>query len=125
MMATSWVASRTIAGTEVNDLIQFNGDLAKIPSEITIQIQRDALYSHYIGRQANDVSALRRDSERKIPLDISYEGIIGLSNELRAKLIAANPDNMAQAARIEGITPAALMLLLGEIKKLDVSAKVS
>ena len=114
----------TIAGTEVNDLIQFNDDLAKIPSEIAIQIQRDALYSHYIGRQANDVSALRRDSERKIPLDISYEGIVGLSNELRAKLIAANPDNMAQAARIEGITPAALMLLLGEIKKLDVSAKV-
>ena len=115
----------TIAGTEVDDLIQFNADLTKIPSDIAIQIQRDALYAHYIGRQANDVSALRRDSERKIPLDISYEGIVGLSNELRAKLIAADPDNMAQAARIEGITPAALMLLLGEIKKLDVSAKVS
>jgi tRNA uridine 5-carboxymethylaminomethyl modification enzyme len=107
----------TIAGTELKSLIHLSPDVGSIDQEIATQLERDALYSHYVQRQKNDVDALRRDSEKKIPNTLSYDAIDGLSNELKTKLNAALPDNIAQAARVDGITPAALMLIIAEIKK--------
>ncbi|MDA9208353.1 tRNA uridine-5-carboxymethylaminomethyl(34) synthesis enzyme MnmG [Octadecabacter sp.] len=107
----------TIAGTKLESLFQFSPKLEKIDQIVGVQLERDALYSHYIARQENDVSALRRDANLLIPKGLVYESITGLSNELRTKLTAASPDNMAQAARIDGITPAALMLILAELKR--------
>ncbi|MCF2871481.1 tRNA uridine-5-carboxymethylaminomethyl(34) synthesis enzyme MnmG [Octadecabacter sp. G9-8] len=115
----------TIAGTELSLLSSLSPKVSEIKPEIAVQLERDALYSNYVERQKNDVAALRRDSDKKIPNTLSYDGIDGLSNELKAKLKAALPDNLAQAARIDGITPAALMLVAAEIKKTQAMAAAS
>lgn len=107
----------TVAGTKLEDLRDFAPELKDVPVELSKQLERDALYSHYIARQKNDVTALRRDGKKEIPPCLDYGSIPGLSNELKSKLAAASPDNMAQAARVEGVTPAALMLILAEIKR--------
>ena len=113
----------SIAGTTLQNLAKIEPELADIPSKIGEQLERDALYSNYIERQQRDIEALRRDSSKLIPNDLSYDQIAGLSNELRAKLLKASPDNLAQASRIDGITPAALMLVAAEIKKRTVKQK--
>jgi len=115
----------TIAGTELSTLTSLSPKISDISDDIALQLERDALYSNYVERQKNDVAALRRDSDKKIPNSINYDGIEGLSNELKAKLKAALPDNLAQAARVDGITPAALMLIIAEIKKSQNIAKAS
>lgn len=115
----------SIAGTTVQCLAKIDVQLNDIEPKIAVQLERDALYSHYVERQARDIEALNRDSEKLIPLDLNYSDIPGLSNELKAKLLAALPDNLAQAARIDGITPAALMLVAAEIKKRQLKAAAS
>jgi len=107
----------TVAGTTVNAVLPLANGAFEIEPSIAIQLERDALYSHYVERQKNDVAALRRDSEIRIPRNLNYDAIDGLSNELKAKLKTTLPDNLAQAARVDGITPAALMLIVAEIKK--------
>ena len=115
----------TIAGTRLEALGEFDSEAAEIPPDIATQLERDALYAHYIDRQKNDIDALKRDSDKVIPAGLSYDKIEGLSNELKSKLKLTSPDNLAQAARIDGITPAALMLITAEIKKLEKVAKAS
>lgn len=115
----------SVAGTSLNLLVPFAPELSKLPREISVQLERDALYSHYIERQKNDVNALLKDGNRQIPTDIDYESISALSNEMKAKLSKASPDNLAQASRVEGVTPAALMLVLAEIKRLELAARAS
>ena len=115
----------SIAGTTVECLASLNPELSDIKPEISTQLERDALYSHYVERQARDIEALNRDREKLIPADMNYSSIPGLSNELKAKLRAALPDNLAQAARVDGITPAALMLVAAEIKKRQLKVAAS
>jgi tRNA uridine 5-carboxymethylaminomethyl modification enzyme len=97
---------------EVADLVRVNPDLADIDAETMAQLNRDATYVNYIARQARDVEMLRRDEAVAIPQTFDYGTIDGLSNELKAKLAVARPDTLAQASRIEGMTPAALSLIL-------------
>lgn len=115
----------SIAGTELKILRLLDDRISDIPPAIAVQLERDALYAHYIDRQSNDVAALRRDSQKSIPSSLDYDLIKGLSNELKTKLKAVMPDNLAQAARVDGITPAALMLVAAEIKKIEKPAKAS
>ena len=115
----------TIAGTTVKDLASIDPQLLKISNEIALQLERDALYSHYVERQMRDIEGMRRDSGKIIPHDICYDTIAGLSNELKSKFKTTLPDNLAQAARIDGVTPAALMLIAAEIKKHQAMAKAS
>ena len=89
----------------------------EIKDEIANQVKRDALYANYISRQARDIAAMERDENLKIPRDMQYVGIPGLSNELGAKLTRVQPESLAQAGRIDGMTPAAIMLLLSWLKK--------
>src|SRR5690606_25217056 len=77
----------------------------------------DAKYHTYVQRQEADVASLRRDEAVRIPPDFDYGMIPGLSNEARAKLSTHKPMNLAQAGRIDGMTPAALMLLAANLKK--------
>ncbi len=90
-----------------------------ITPDIREQIARDALYANYVARQAQDVQAMRRDEETRIPDDFRYEGLQGLSNELSAKLQRVRPETIAQAGRVEGMTPAALTLLLAKLRQAD------
>ena len=98
------------------DLAKLNPAHAAVPAAIGEQLWCDALYDKYLDRQSKDVEMLRREEQTPIPADFVYEGIPGLSNELRLKLNRARPATLAQAARLEGMTPAALMLLLSRLR---------
>lgn len=108
--------SLAIPGVTVGVLSGVEADLAEIPLEIAAQIERDALYAQYLDRQNRDVEALRRDEAVRIPADFDYSTLSSLSNELKAKLLLARPDNLAAAARIDGMTPAALTLILSQVQ---------
>jgi tRNA uridine 5-carboxymethylaminomethyl modification enzyme len=82
------------------------------------QLEIDARYAGYLVRQASDVEALRRDERVAIPEELDFSGIAGLSTELRQKLERHKPATLAQAGRIDGMTPAALMLVLGAVKRM-------
>ncbi|MGR3519930.1 MAG: tRNA uridine-5-carboxymethylaminomethyl(34) synthesis enzyme MnmG [Roseovarius sp.] len=99
-------------GTELADLAPLTPPLADIAPDIAAQLKKDATYANYIARQARDVETLRRDEGVAIPEGFDYAGIDGLSNELKTKLSASRPETLAQAARIDGMTPAALALIL-------------
>lgn len=81
------------------------------------QLAIEALYKTYVARQQRDVSAMRRDEAQPIPSHIDYSDIGGLSNELKGKLQRVRPVTLAQAARIDGMTPAALALILSRIRQ--------
>ena len=99
-------------GITLAGLASLDPDLLTINPDIAAQLKNDATYANYIARQARDVEMLRRDEGVSIPSGFDYTPIDGLSNELKAKLMAARPDTIAQAARIDGMTPAALGLIL-------------
>ncbi|MFU8822736.1 tRNA uridine-5-carboxymethylaminomethyl(34) synthesis enzyme MnmG [Yoonia sp.] len=92
-------------------------EIADISTATRDQIKKDALYAHYIARQERDVQSMERDEQQIIPDDLVYAGVKGLSSELTIKLEKARPASIAQAGRIEGMTPAALMLLVAAIKR--------
>jgi tRNA uridine 5-carboxymethylaminomethyl modification enzyme len=92
-------------------------DFAAMPTTIRAQTATDALYAQYLDRQNDDASALRREEATIIPVDFAYDALSGLSSELTAKLRRVQPSNLAQASRIEGMTPAALLLILAHIRK--------
>jgi tRNA uridine 5-carboxymethylaminomethyl modification enzyme len=98
-------------------ITRLDPSLADIDPEVSDQLSKDALYANYIERQQRDVDAMKRDEEQVIPDGFAYEGLDGLSNELKKKLILAKPRNLAQAGRVEGMTPAALTLLLAKIRQ--------
>lgn len=80
------------------------------------QIEIEALYKNYIDRQKKDIEKVRQDEGLRIPDTFDYSKIDGLSNELKLKLERSVPENIAQASRIEGMTPAAIMLLISKIR---------
>lgn len=93
--------------------------LAAIAPDVSNQLSRDALYANYIDRQKKDVEKLRRDEKHAIPAEFSYTDVSGLSNELTSKLERVRPTDLAQAGRIDGMTPAGLALILGRIRFLE------
>ncbi|WP_354689798.1 tRNA uridine-5-carboxymethylaminomethyl(34) synthesis enzyme MnmG [Lentibacter algarum] len=99
------------------DLVAVNGQLSEIDENTRDQLSKDALYANYIERQQRDVDAMKRDENLLISQDFDYQPLDGLSNELKAKLQAARPQNLAQAARVDGMTPAAITLLLAKMRQ--------
>ena len=99
------------------DLVAVNGQLSEIDENTRDQLSKDALYTNYIERQQRDVDAMKRDENLLISQDFDYQPLDGLSNELKAKLQAARPQNLAQAARVDGMTPAAITLLLAKMRQ--------
>ena len=81
------------------------------------QVEIDAHYSGYILRQSHDIAAFKKDEGINIPDDIDYDSFSGLSNEVKSKLKNVKPKTLGQALRIDGITPAAAILILGYIKR--------
>ncbi|MBE1286029.1 MAG: tRNA uridine-5-carboxymethylaminomethyl(34) synthesis enzyme MnmG [Rhodobacteraceae bacterium] len=100
-----------------DDLLELLPSLETVDSEIRTQMERDALYVNYIERQKKEVDALRRDEDQKIPADFNFGAVNGLSNELKAKLGQARPMTLSQASRVDGMTPAALALLLAVLRR--------
>ena len=91
--------------------------LASWPLDVRLQVETDALYAGYIDRQAADIEAFRRDEALRLPTDIDYLALEGMATEVRQKLAAARPATLGQAARLDGMTPAALTLLLHHARK--------
>jgi tRNA uridine 5-carboxymethylaminomethyl modification enzyme len=81
------------------------------------QVEIEAKYAGYIDRQQEDIDRLRKNEHTAIPMDFDYSVVKGLSNEVRQKLAAAQPETLARASRIPGVTPAAISLLLIYLKK--------
>ncbi len=92
-------------------------ELQSVDASIAAQIEIDARYDAYVKRQEVDVAALRKDEAVAIPADFDYATLAGLKGELLQKLSERRPATLAQAGRIEGMTPAALMLILAAVKK--------
>ncbi|UWR92352.1 tRNA uridine-5-carboxymethylaminomethyl(34) synthesis enzyme MnmG [Phaeobacter inhibens] len=98
------------------DILRLLPDLETCEDPIRRQIERDALYANYIIRQKREIEALKRDEGYRIPPDFSYD-FEGLSNELRGKLEKSRPETLAQAGRVDGMTPAALALILARLRR--------
>ena len=87
------------------------------PADVAEQVEIDAAYAGYLGRQAADAEALRRDEALVIPADLDFSAVGGLSNEVREKLTDVRPRTLGQAGRIEGVTPGALTALLAHVRR--------
>ena len=88
-----------------------------VESAVLEQLQIDATYDQYSDRQAKEVADLRRQETQRIPEGFDYARISGLSNELKQKLTRTQPETILSASRVEGVTPAALLLLLAHLRK--------
>lgn len=92
-------------------------ELGQMDPAIVEQVTTDALYAVYLERQTADIEALKRDEALGIPDSFDYEAIVGLSNEVKQKLADIRPATLGQASRMDGITPAALTLILSHLKR--------
>jgi tRNA uridine 5-carboxymethylaminomethyl modification enzyme len=97
-------------------------DIPEFPTHIENQVVIDAHYMGYLKRQERDIKSFRKDESVMIPENLNYENLSGLSNEVKSKLISIKPKTLGQAIRIDGITPAAIIILLSHIKKLKFKA---
>lgn len=112
--AYALMAFPEVAETQILALVP---EFADFSEEARRQTAIDALYQQYLVRQKDEIAALKREEMAEIPPELSFVGMPGLSTELGLKLGRIRPANMVQAARIEGMTPAALMLILAHIRK--------
>ena len=118
------IEALSLADFDFTHIERLSDKIADFADEIQTQVKNDALYANYIARQAKDVEALERDEKYTLPDGMDYSEIIGLSNELVSKLQAVQPRDVAQAGRIEGITPAALVLIVAWLKRQKTKERV-
>ena len=106
---------------EVADLIGESDVLGDMSAEqreqVEMQVETQAKYAGYIDRQEREIAKHAKQESLRLPEDIDYESVDGLSNEARQKLIATRPATLGQASRLEGMTPSAVSLLLVHLKK--------
>ena len=88
-----------------------------VPPNVIDEIEASVKYEGYIKRQKTDIERLQRNENTPIPKNIDYKNVVGLSNEVKQKLSEAQPESIARASRLPGITPAAISLLMVHIKK--------
>jgi tRNA uridine 5-carboxymethylaminomethyl modification enzyme len=111
-------------GVDVARLAAIWPEIGSLDPTIAEQLAVDARYAVYVKRQELDIASFRKDEGIAIPSDFAFSALPGLSAELRHKLDRHRPENLGQAARLDGMTPAALMLLLAHLKK-GVSARTA
>ena len=92
-------------------------ELNALRPDVIEALEAEALYAGYIHRQEADIAALRREDQMPLPSDIDYTAMPSLSAELRQKLQKSQPETLGQASRIDGMTPAALAVILGHVRK--------
>ncbi|MCE6076284.1 tRNA uridine-5-carboxymethylaminomethyl(34) synthesis enzyme MnmG [Agrobacterium vitis] len=92
-------------------------ELSALDSKVAEAVEIHATYAVYMDRQNADIAATKRDEDRLIPKDFDYASLSGLSNELKQKLQKTRPENLSQAAKVEGMTPAAISLLIAFLNK--------
>jgi tRNA uridine 5-carboxymethylaminomethyl modification enzyme len=92
-------------------------ELAEITPQVAEQMEIEAQYAGYLDRQEADIVAFRKDEDMRLPADLDYRAIGGLSNEAKDKLSTVRPATLGQAARIEGMTPGAITAVLGYLRR--------
>ncbi len=107
----------SLPGVELDVVAKAIPAYQNLSMDVLVQLQIDSTYDQYSDRQAKEVADLRRQETQQIPQSFDYSRISGLSNELKQKLARAKPDTILQASRIEGVTPAALLLVLAHLRK--------
>ena len=107
----------TQKGVDMNKIREIWTDIPFFSKEIDEQVEINAHYSGYLKKQKADILAFKRDENLIIPDKINYDGLSGLSNEVKAKFKQIKPKTMGQALRIDGITPAAVYILLSHVKR--------
>jgi tRNA uridine 5-carboxymethylaminomethyl modification enzyme len=98
-------------------------ELGSDDKQVIEQIEIAAKYQGYIDRQQNEIERQSRAGTLRLPENIDYAKVRGLSNEVRQKLSTARPETIDQASRVQGVTPAAISLLLVWLKRLDTAAQ--
>ena len=101
----------------LKDLYQIWPDLKKIPINLHTQIQTDCIYDVYLKRQKEDIKIYQQENKTKIPADIDFNKIKGLSNEIKDILNKIKPSTISQASKLPGFTPTATLLLLRHLKR--------
>jgi tRNA uridine 5-carboxymethylaminomethyl modification enzyme len=101
----------------VSDIARIWPEFAGVPTKIAEQLEIDAKYAVYLDRQSADIESYRKDESFELPEGLDYAALQGLSNEIRQKLQAHKPRTIGQASKIDGITPAALTLLVAYIRR--------
>ncbi|MCJ7646860.1 tRNA uridine-5-carboxymethylaminomethyl(34) synthesis enzyme MnmG [bacterium] len=101
-----------------SDLKLFDERIGEVPLEVAEQVEIQIKYEGYIRRQEQEVEKFKKLEDRKIPAEINYQEIIGLSNEVREKLSKMRPGSLGQASRISGVTPAAIAVLMVHLKRM-------
>ena len=104
-------------GIDLQRLAAIWPELSSVAPEIAEQLEIDARYAGYLERQQRDVAAFRRDEALLLPPDLDYAGVGSLSREISDKLAATRPATLGAAARISGVTPAALVALLKYVRR--------
>jgi tRNA uridine 5-carboxymethylaminomethyl modification enzyme len=89
----------------------------RLAAQVALQVDVNAKYAGYIERQREEIARQRRSEETRLPEDLDYAAVAGLSNEARQRLVEARPETLGQASRLPGITPAAVSILLIHLKK--------
>jgi tRNA uridine 5-carboxymethylaminomethyl modification enzyme len=106
----------SLPGVDFSALVAVWPDLQHFSPEVVEQLAIDAQYAGYLDRQEADILAFRRDESLTLPQELDYAAVTGLSAEARQKLAAIRPATLGQASRIDGVTPAALTLVLAHVK---------
>ncbi len=104
-------------GVKMSKIREIWPEVGNYTAEIEEQVEINAHYKGYLKKQKADILAFKRDESLKIPIDINYDSFSGLSNEVKSKFKKIRPKTMGQALRIDGITPAAVFILLSHLKR--------
>ena len=107
----------TQKGVNMSKIREIWSDIPFFSKDIDEQVEINAHYRGYLKKQKADILAFKRDENLIIPDKINYDGLSGLSNEVKAKFKEIKPKTMGQALRIDGITPAAVYILLSHVKR--------
>jgi tRNA uridine 5-carboxymethylaminomethyl modification enzyme len=113
LLCGSVVASGEVRDDACNN---WRGD-ERLADQVPLQVDVQAKYSGYIDRQQDEIERQRRNEETHLPETLDYAAVRGLSNEVRQRLVQHRPATLGQAARIPGLTPAAISILLIHLKR--------
>jgi tRNA uridine 5-carboxymethylaminomethyl modification enzyme len=97
-------------------------DDERLAAQVPLQVDVQAKYTGYIDRQQDEIERQRRNEDTRLPDDLDYVEVRGLSNEVRQRLVEHRPATLGLAARIPGVTPAAVSLLLIHLKRRDLAS---
>ncbi|TIM25717.1 MAG: tRNA uridine-5-carboxymethylaminomethyl(34) synthesis enzyme MnmG [Mesorhizobium sp.] len=110
-------------GVDVAWLARIDPQFAGIDSKTAERLETEAKYSVYLDRQQADVTQIRHEESRLIPASLDFASVPGLSNELKQKMLARQPRSIADAQRMEGMTPAALAIIVAHVRNAEAAAR--